>query len=220
MLCAQRGVFNSGQKTRTKMPTLLQLPPRLQNIMRFLLRFNDGNAVELDAAGLSNAIAAAASLPNCHCGYEIWLEGHRLYKTSRADSFLPRRDSAGRLIIDVIDNDDAVRESTCLLLDSCGFATRQHTCCEAFLDSLLAQSQCILIDHYMPQMGALDLLEHLHSQSRMSTAFLTTDHIDRMGRRRAHSMGVIVLLRPISGDQFVYRVARACRNGLLPRAAH
>jgi FixJ family two-component response regulator len=67
-------------------------------------------------------------------------------------------------IVYVIDDDDAVRHSICILLDSYGFAARPYTSGASFLADLTPKRGCLLIDVNMPGMNGLELLERLRVQ--------------------------------------------------------
>ena len=68
-------------------------------------------------------------------------------------------------IIYVVDDDDAVRDATRLLLETCGFNVLGFPSAAAFLASFSQDSgACILLDLHMPKMGGLELLQSLRSK--------------------------------------------------------
>ena len=83
-------------------------------------------------------------------------------------------------IIYVVDDDDAVRDATRLLLETCGFNVLGFPSAAAFLASFSQDlGACILLDLHMPKMGGLELLQSLRSKG------VRTPVIIMSGRRDA-----------------------------------
>jgi two-component system, LuxR family, response regulator FixJ len=64
----------------------------------------------------------------------------------------------------IVDDDDAVRDSLRLLLDSSGIATRDYPSADAFLQAEPADMACLLLDLHMPGTGGLELLRLLRGR--------------------------------------------------------
>jgi len=57
--------------------------------------------------------------------------------------------------VTIVDDDEAVRDSVRLLLDSSGIATRDYPSADAFLQAEPADMSCLLLDLHMPGTGGL-----------------------------------------------------------------
>jgi two-component system response regulator FixJ len=78
-------------------------------------------------------------------------------------------------IVCVIDDDDGVRDSIRIMLESYGYAVRTYASGIAFLrDAPPEGSGCLLIDVNMPGMTGLELLGELRSRGVTTPAILTT----------------------------------------------
>jgi two-component system response regulator FixJ len=78
-------------------------------------------------------------------------------------------------VIYVIDDDDAVRDSLRMLLESHRFPVRTYASGTAFLrDEPPSESGCLLIDVDMPDMNGLDLLDELRKRGVTIPAIVMT----------------------------------------------
>lgn len=107
------------------------------------------------------------------------------------------------LTIDIIEDDDAVRESTRELLEIYGYEVREHTSAEAFLGHSGEDAVCLLVDHHMPGMTGLDLLEHLQAKGKRLPAVLMTGRSERAMETRIAKLGVKLLQKPVACDHLV-----------------
>jgi len=106
-------------------------------------------------------------------------------------------------MIDIIDDDDAVRDSTHRLLESYGYDVREHPSAEAFLNHSGGNSACLLVDQHMPGMTGLDLLEHLHARGDRTPALMVTGRSDPAMEPRVARVGAKLLHKPLDGDELV-----------------
>jgi len=83
-------------------------------------------------------------------------------------------------LVYVIDDDEAVRDSLTLLLESAGFKVRTHPAATAFLDDLSKQNapSCVLTDVRMPEMGGLELQRRLTELGSRLPVIVMTGHGD------------------------------------------
>ena len=81
-------------------------------------------------------------------------------------------------VIDIIDDDEAVRDSTHALLESYGYEVREHPSAEAFLDHSGQEPVCLLVDHHLPGMTGVELLEHLRAKGVQTPALVVTSRRD------------------------------------------
>ena len=82
------------------------------------------------------------------------------------------------VIVHIVDDDDGVRDSMRELLASFGYTVREYPSAEAFLGSPRGDVACLLVDHHMPGMSGLDLLEHLTAIGDKTPALVITGGID------------------------------------------
>ena len=107
------------------------------------------------------------------------------------------------LTIDIIDDDEAVRDSTHALLESYGYDVREHPSAEAFLSHSGEKAACLLVDHHMPGMTGLDLLEHLRAKGDQTPALVVTGRCDSTMGPRVARVGAKLLHKPLEGDELV-----------------
>jgi two-component system, LuxR family, response regulator FixJ len=112
-------------------------------------------------------------------------------------------------MIDIIDDDDAVRDSTRALLESYGYTVRDHPSAETFLRDAGAHADCILVDQHMPGMTGLDLLEYLRSHGDQTPALMLTGRSDATLEPRAARIGVKLLHKPIQEELLVRWIQEA-----------
>lgn len=103
----------------------------------------------------------------------------------------------------IIDDDDAVRDSMHVLLDSYGYDVRQYASAEEFLQQATGKADCLLVDHHMPGMTGLDLLEVLRAKGDQTPALIVTGRIDPLTVSRAKAIGVKVVEKPVVEAELV-----------------
>lgn len=82
-------------------------------------------------------------------------------------------------IVHVVDDDEAVRDSLCLLLSSVGLQCKQYENATAFLDSDFQRSAgCIVLDIRMPGMSGMDLHDKLNEMGCHLPVIFITGHGD------------------------------------------
>jgi FixJ family two-component response regulator len=112
-------------------------------------------------------------------------------------------------MVDIIDDDDAVRDSTRALLESYGFKVRDHASAEHFLKEADIRPDCLLVDQHMPGMTGLDLLEHLRARGDRTPALMMTGRSDPTLEPRAARIGVKLLHKPVPEEQLVQWIESA-----------
>jgi two-component system, LuxR family, response regulator FixJ len=66
-----------------------------------------------------------------------------------------------RRTVAIVDDDEAVRNSLRFLLEPAGHVTEAFASASEFLKSEMHQLACLILDHQMPHMTGLELLERL-----------------------------------------------------------
>ncbi len=115
------------------------------------------------------------------------------------------------LTIDLIEEDEVVRESTRELLETFGYEVREYPTAEAFLGHSHKDSTCLLVDHHLPGMTGLELLEHLRARGKAVPAVLMTGLHEQMLEPRVAQVGAKLLHKPTGGDELVATVRRVTR---------
>ena len=110
-------------------------------------------------------------------------------------------------LISIVDDDDTVRAATEALVRSLGFKTRTFASAESFLQSSsLSETRCLILDVQMPNMGGLELQDHLSELDFKIPIIFMTAYPDESVRQRAFKAGAVgFLLKPfeVYGQGFV-----------------
>ncbi|MGQ9365533.1 response regulator FixJ [Azospirillum sp. ST 5-10] len=111
----------------------------------------------------------------------------------------------------VIDDDDAVRDSLLVLLESAGFAVEGFASPAAFLDSdALDRPGCLVTDVRMPGMSGLDLQETLARRGDAKPVIVITGHADVPLAVRAMKSGAVDFIeKPFDEDTLIAGVRTA-----------
>jgi two-component system response regulator FixJ len=120
-----------------------------------------------------------------------------------------------KLIVFVVDDDESVRDSLKMLLESSGYRTVTFKSAEDFLDSSFRQGPCCLVlDIRLPGMSGFKLQEHLlKSQTRIPVIFITGQGNDRT-EEEAMRLGAIAYLRkPFDEHCLLEAIQVACCKG-------
>ena len=108
--------------------------------------------------------------------------------------------SAESKLIYVIEDDEAVRGSTCLLLDALGFAVRDFASAEDFLAATDGrEAACLILDFRLPGLSGLALLELLRAKGIKTPAIVMSAEGSRVTKRAARA-GAAVLHKPLAGE--------------------
>ena len=116
-----------------------------------------------------------------------------------------------RATVFVVDDDEAVRRSLCLLLDSVGLESECYDSAVAFLDAWNAEhSGCLLLDIRMPSMSGLDLQARLTERRAALPIIFLTGHADVPLAVRAMQAGAFDFLeKPFNDQELLDRVHAA-----------
>ena len=110
----------------------------------------------------------------------------------------------------VVDDDEAVRDSLCLMLRTAYPIVRPYASGLAFLnDHRLMARNCLVIDVHMPDMTGFDVIERLADRKERVPAILMTGRADSMLRAQAIELGAHTLIdKPIDFDELTAFIDR------------
>ena len=117
-------------------------------------------------------------------------------------------------IVFVVDDDESVRASLKLLIESSGYDVVTFKSAEDFLGSGIGESpRCLILDIHLPGMSGFKLQEHLvKSQTRIPVIFITGHDRYRM-EDEAMRLGAIAYLRkPFDEQCLLDAIQLACEK--------
>lgn len=111
----------------------------------------------------------------------------------------------------VIDDDDAVRESMCAVLESFEIDVSDYPSARDFLERVAAPANgCMLLDLHMPGMSGLELLEVMRRRGWDLPVIVMTGRSDDLLKERASRAGVVALLdKPVDESTLTHALDRA-----------
>jgi len=111
-------------------------------------------------------------------------------------------------LIYVVVHEDAVRDSTCVLLDTIRFRVRGFKSADAFLRADRPIISCVIIDDDNPGMSGSELLERLRSEGfSVPTVIMTTGKWNMQAA--ISSVGAIFLEKPFVPEKLIGCIAKA-----------
>ena len=118
---------------------------------------------------------------------------------------------ATKNLISVIDDDDSVRRTTTLLIESFGFRAAAFASAASFLKSgQLNDTSCLILDVRMPDMNGLELQSELAAAGYGIPVIFITAYDDKDSRGRAMQAGAVAFLdKPFSDEQLLQTVRTA-----------
>ena len=116
-------------------------------------------------------------------------------------------------LISIVDDDESVRRTTTLLIESFGFRAAAFESAETFLNSShLHDTLCLIVDVQMPGMGGLQLQSHLAAAGYGIPIIFITAYESKDSRRRAMQAGAAAFLgKPFSDEQLLEIIRSALR---------
>ena len=121
--------------------------------------------------------------------------------------------TATRRPVYIVDDDEAVRDSIRLLLESSGFAAQDFASADLFLKSETADMGCLLLDLHMPGISGLELLRVLRSRGMRRPVIVVSGRRDPVQDAEVWAAGASALLsKPFDDQQLLDLVAEALRS--------
>jgi len=112
-------------------------------------------------------------------------------------------------LISVVDDDESVRRSTRLLVESFGYRAAVFESAEGFLRfGQLRDTSCLVLDVQMPGMDGLELQTQLAAEGCGIPVIFITAHDDQKSRRRALRSGAVAFLgKPFTDQQLLQAIS-------------
>jgi FixJ family two-component response regulator len=117
-------------------------------------------------------------------------------------------------LIAIVDDDESVRRTTSLLIESFGFQAVAFESAESFLNSGQFQdASCLVVDVQMPGMNGLQLQKRLAAMGCDVPIIFITAHEDKESRQRALQVGAVAFLgKPFSDEHLLQTIRSALRQ--------
>jgi FixJ family two-component response regulator len=116
-------------------------------------------------------------------------------------------------MISIVDDDEAVRESTKALVRSFGYNARAFESAEEFLDSNPDDTSCLILDVQMKGLSGVELQELLIAEGRRTPVIFVTAFPDERVRNHVLDAGAIGFLRkPFSNEKLTKFLDMALAN--------
>ena len=125
-------------------------------------------------------------------------------------STLLRQLGGRKNLISLVDDDESVRRSTTLLIESFGFHAAAFESAESFLKSgQLQETACLIVDVQMPGMNGLELQSHLATAGYKIPIIFITSYDNKESRKQALQAGAVAFLGKPFSDELLLRALRA-----------
>lgn len=106
---------------------------------------------------------------------------------------------ASRTVL-LVDDDADLRAALTFAFETEGYAVRAFGSAEAALAVDESDANCFVLDHRLPGLSGLELLERMRAQGLAAPAILITTHPSSELRRRAQAANAQILEKPLLGD--------------------
>jgi two-component system response regulator FixJ len=115
------------------------------------------------------------------------------------------------IVVHIVDDEEAVRNSLAFLLSTSGFAVRTHQTATAFLEVAAdIRNGCLITDLRMPDINGVELLARLRDQGTMLPAIVITGHGDVQMAVDAMKNGALDFIeKPFSDAILIASIERA-----------
>ena len=105
----------------------------------------------------------------------------------------------------IVDDDEWVADSLKSLLETFGYDVQSYNSGADFLaDDRRRATGCLIIDHHMPGMGGLDVVDRLQKEGARVPTILISGRLDTHTKELAASLGVAsVLEKPFAANRLI-----------------
>ena len=125
-------------------------------------------------------------------------------------SALPVQSRARRKLISLVDDDESIRRTTTLLIQSFGFQAAAFESAESFLKSgQLHETSCLIVDVQIPGMNGLQLQRHLAASGYKLPIIFITAYDNKESREQAMQAGAVAFLSKPFNDNHLLETIRA-----------
>jgi two-component system, LuxR family, response regulator FixJ len=122
--------------------------------------------------------------------------------------------SAPGVVVIVLDDDLAVRNSLKFSLEIEGFTVRSYgSGAELLAAGDLTACGCLVVDQHMPGMSGLDLIDMLRSRHFSAPAILITGDPSPSVRERAGKASVPIVEKPLLGNALLQKIRDMAGGG-------
>ena len=116
------------------------------------------------------------------------------------------------LLVYIVDDDEAVRDSMRLLLEISGFGARAFASADLFLNSDMGDMGCLLMDLHMPGISGLELLRLIRSRGLTRPVIMVSGRRDPVQDAELRAAGAFALLaKPFEDRQLLDLVEKALK---------
>ena len=103
-------------------------------------------------------------------------------------------------LICVIEDDEAVRASTGVLLEALGYRFVGFDSAESFLAAGPVEADCLILDYRLHTLSGMELLELLRARGVKTPAIIVSDVSNHLAARAARAGVMAMLRKPLAGD--------------------
>jgi len=119
-----------------------------------------------------------------------------------------------RNLISVVDDDESVRRTTKLLIESFGYRAAVYESAEVFLRSRkMHDTLCLIVDLQMPGIGGLELQSQLAAKDCSIPIIFITAYRNETSHQQAMQAGAVAFLdKPFSDEQLLKNIRSALKH--------
>lgn len=122
--------------------------------------------------------------------------------------------TANRTLVWVVDDVESVRKSIAAVLETAHMRVLDYSSAKDFLADFKPGTEgCLIVDHHMPDMTGLELLNHLNADKVAPPTIVISAHGNQTLRNRIMAAGAVAMLdKPVDADELIAVVERALVN--------
>ena len=122
--------------------------------------------------------------------------------------------AGNRTLVWLVDDVESVRKSIAAVLETADMRVRGYASAVDFLaDFKPGTTGCLIVDHHMPGMTGLELLNHLKAGPAAPPTIVISAHGNQALRNRILAAGAVAMLdKPVDAGELIAVVERALVN--------